>query len=89
LKCLDVISEDKLIEQILLPLFRQLGFHRITAAGHRDKALEYGNDIWMKYTLPTTRVLYFGMQVKKGKLIHQAYLKVQMRTWLKFITKYR
>jgi hypothetical protein len=40
---LDTCSEDELIEEVLLPLFRQLGFHRITAAGHKDKALEYGN----------------------------------------------
>lgn len=65
---LDNASEDSLIEEVLLPLFRQLGFHRITAAGHKDKALEYGKDIWMKFTLPTLHVLYFGMQVKKGKL---------------------
>lgn len=67
-KYLNKASEDELIEEILLPLFRQLGFHRITAAGHRDKALEYGKDLWMKLTLPTQHVLYFGLQVKKGKL---------------------
>ena len=61
-------SEDELIEELLLPLFRQLGFHRITAAGHKDKALEYGKDVWMKFTLPTLHVLYFGIQAKKGKL---------------------
>ena len=65
---LDRASEDELIEEVLLPLFRQLGFHRITAAGHRDKALEYGKDIWMRYALPTQHVLYFGLQAKKGKL---------------------
>ena len=65
---LDKCSEDELIEEVLLPLFRQLGFHRITAAGHKDKALEYGKDVWMKYTLPTLHVLYFGLQAKKGKL---------------------
>ncbi len=65
---LDKASEDELIEKILLPLFRQLGFHRVTASGHRDKSLEYGKDVWMKYTLPTLHVLYFGIQVKKGKL---------------------
>lgn len=65
---LDKCSEDDLIEEVLLPLFRQLGFHRITAAGHKDKALEYGKDIWMRYTLPTQHVLYFGIQAKKGKL---------------------
>lgn len=65
---LDKCSEDELIEEILLPLFRQLGFHRITATGHKDKALEYGKDVWLKYTLPTLHVLYFGIQAKKGKL---------------------
>lgn len=65
---LNQCSEDDLIEEVLLPLFRQLGYHRITAAGHKDKALEYGKDIWMRYTLPTQHVLYFGIQAKKGKL---------------------
>ncbi len=65
---LDSCSEDDLIEEVLLPLFRQLGFHRITAAGHKDKALEYGKDVWMRYTLPTQHLLYFGIQAKKGKL---------------------
>jgi hypothetical protein len=65
---LDKSSEDDLIEKVLLPLFRQLGYHRITAAGHKDKALEYGKDVWMRYVLPTQHVLYFGLQAKKGKL---------------------
>lgn len=65
---LGTCSEDELIENVLLPLFRQLGFQRVSAAGHKDKALEYGKDIWMKFTLPTQHILYFGLQVKKGKL---------------------
>lgn len=65
---LNQASEDELIQEVLLPLFRQLGFHRITAAGHKDKQLEYGKDIWMKYVLPTQHVLYFGIQAKKGRL---------------------
>jgi hypothetical protein len=65
---LEKCSEDELIEEVLLPLFRQIGFHRVTAAGHKDKALEYGKDVWMKYTLPTLHVPYFGIQAKKGKL---------------------
>jgi hypothetical protein len=65
---LDRASEDELIEEILLPLFRQLGFHRITAGGHKDKALEYGKDVWMKFVLPTQHVLYFGLQAKRDKL---------------------
>ena len=65
---LDKFSEDELIEDILLPMLRQLGYHRISAAGHKDKALEYGKDVWMRYVLPTQHVLYFGIQAKKGKL---------------------
>jgi hypothetical protein len=65
---LNKCSEDELIDEVLLPLFRQLGFHRITSAGHKDKVLEYGKDIWMRYILPTQHVLYFGVQAKKGKL---------------------
>lgn len=65
---LDRASEDDLIEEVLVPLFRQLGFQRITAAGHKDKALEYGKDVWMRYVLPTQHILYFGLQAKKGKL---------------------
>lgn len=65
---LDRCTEDELIEGVLLPLFRQLGFHRVSAAGHRDKALEYGKDVWMRYRLPTQHYLYFGVQAKRGKL---------------------
>ncbi|MGI2036220.1 hypothetical protein ACRQ1B_27995 [Rhizobium panacihumi] len=65
---LDTCSEDELIEEVLLPMFRQLGYHRITAAGHADKQLEYGKDIWMRFTLPTMHVIYFGIQAKKGKI---------------------
>lgn len=65
---LDTCSEDELIEDVLLPLFRHIGFQRITAAGHKDKALEYGKDVWMRFMLPTQHFLYFGIQAKKGKL---------------------
>jgi hypothetical protein len=68
LRFLESCSEDDLIEEVLLPLFRQLGFQRISAAGHKDKALEYGKDVWMRFILPTQHVLYFGLQAKKGKL---------------------
>ena len=65
---LDSCLEDSLIEEVPLPLFRQPGFQRISAAGHKDKALEYGKDVWMRFVLPTQHVLYFGLQAKKGKL---------------------
>lgn len=61
-------SEDDLIAEVLLPMFRHLGYQRITSVGHRDKALEYGKDVWMRYKLPTEHVIYFGIQAKKGKL---------------------
>lgn len=61
-------SEDDLIEFVILPIFKHLGFQRITIAGHKDKSLEYGKDVWMKFILPTFHVLYFGIQAKKGKL---------------------
>jgi hypothetical protein len=65
---LDVCSEDDLIGEILLPMLRHLNFHRITAAGHKDKSNEFGKDVWMRYRLPTQHYLYFGIQAKKGKL---------------------
>jgi len=65
---LDRCSEDELIEEILLPMFRHLGYQRITSVGHKDKALEYGKDVWMRYKLPTEHIIYFGVQAKKGKL---------------------
>lgn len=65
---LDSASEDDLIEQVLIPMFRSLGFERITPSGHQDKALEYGKDVWMRFTLPTRHILYFGIQVKRGRL---------------------
>ncbi len=65
---LDQASEDDLIENVLLPLFQTLQFQRVSATGHKDKALEYGKDLWMKYLLPTGHWLYFGLQAKKDKV---------------------
>ena len=62
------VSEDELIENILVPLFRRLGFERISVTGHKDKSLEFGKDLWMKYRLPTDHLIYFGAQVKIGKI---------------------
>ncbi len=65
---LDKCSEDDLIGEILLPLLKHAGFHRVTIAGHKDKSNEFGKDIWMRYQLPAQHYIYFGIQVKKGKL---------------------
>lgn len=65
---LDRVTEDQLIEDVLVPIFDQLGFARISVSGHRDKALEFGKDLWMKYQLPTGHQIYFGVQAKRNKL---------------------
>ena len=65
---LDKASEDELTEKVIFPLLQTLGFQRISIAGHIDKAMEFGKDIWMKYRLPTRHWLYFGLQVKRGKI---------------------
>ena len=65
---IDAASEDEIVENIVLPLLQTLGFHRISIAGHQDKAMEFGKDLWMKYCLPTGHWLYFGLQVKRSKL---------------------
>jgi hypothetical protein len=67
-KFLASASEDEFTERLLVPLFQRLGFHRISVAGHREKSLEFGKDLWMKYQLPTSHWIYFGVQVKRGKL---------------------
>ncbi len=65
---LDTASEDDFIEKVLVPLFQRLGFHRVSATGHKEKALEFGKDLWMKLQLPTSHWIYFCAQVKKDKI---------------------
>ncbi len=61
-------SEDEFTDQLLVPLFQRLGFYRVTPTGHREKALEFGKDLWMKYQLPTGHWIYFCAQVKRDKI---------------------
>jgi hypothetical protein len=65
---LDSASEDDFTERLLVPLFQRLGFHRVSALGHKEKTLEYGKDLWMKYQLPTGHWIYFCAQIKREKL---------------------
>lgn len=65
---LSTASEDEFTERVLLALLQLLGFSQVVAAGHRDKALEYGKDVWMKLQLPTSHWIYFAIQVKKGRI---------------------
>jgi hypothetical protein len=65
---LDNASEDEFTNKVLVPFFQRLGFHRVIAAGHKEKTLEFGNDLWMKFQLPTGHWLYFCAQIKKVKI---------------------
>jgi hypothetical protein len=65
---LDTATEDEFTERLLVPFFQRLGFHRVSAAGHKEKTLEFGKDLWMKYQLPTGHWLYFCAQIKRGKI---------------------
>ena len=65
---MDTRNEDEITENILLPLFQTLKFQRISIAGHKDKSMEFGKDLWMKFSLPIRHLLYFGLQVKRGKI---------------------
>lgn len=65
---LDSASEDDFTEHLLVPFFQRLGFHRVSATGHKEKALEFGKDLWMKFQLPTGHWIYFCAQVKREKL---------------------
>jgi hypothetical protein len=65
---LDSASEDEFTERVLVPLFQRLGFHRVSPSGHKEKTLEYGKDLWMKFHLPTGHWIYFCAQVKRDKI---------------------
>ncbi len=65
---LNTASEDDITEKVLIPLFQRLGFHRVSPSGHREKTLEFGKDLWMKYQLPTSHWIYCCAQIKKDKI---------------------
>ena len=58
----------KFTEKLLVTFFQRLGFHRVSAAGHNEKMLEFGKDLWMKYQLPTGHWIYFYAQIKRDKI---------------------
>jgi hypothetical protein len=62
------VSEDEFIENVLVPLFIRLQFRRVSPTGHKDKSLEFGKDLWMKFQIPTGHWLYFCAQVKRDKI---------------------
>lgn len=66
---LDKASEDEFSQLLLVPLLRHIGFITTESKGHRDKSLEFGQDIQrMKIQIPTRHWLYFSAQVKKGDI---------------------
>lgn len=89
---LQLASEDDFTNILLVPLLRHIGFKTAESKGHRDRSLEFGQDIQkMKIQLPTGHWLYFSAQVKKGdikgsssdlntfveKVLHQTYSQLQ------------
>lgn len=65
---LDAATEDQFTQEVLAPLFLKLNFERVNVAGHKEKILEFGVDLWMKFRLPTRHWIYFAVQVKTTKL---------------------
>jgi len=68
-KFLEVATEDDLINILLVPLLRTIGFKTAEPKGHKDRSLEFGQDIRkMKIQIPTGHWLYFSAQVKTGDI---------------------
>ncbi len=66
---IDIAGEDDVTNILLVPLLRHLGFKTAEAKGHRDRTLEFGQDIQrMKIQIPTGHWLFFSAQVKKGEV---------------------
>lgn len=66
---LGIATEDEFTQLLVVPLLRHLGFMTAEAKGHKDKSLEFGQDIQrMKIQLPTGHWLYFSAQVKRGDI---------------------
>jgi hypothetical protein len=52
-----------------VPLLRHIGFRTAESKGHKDRSLEFGQDVQrMKIQIPTGHWLYFSAQVKKGDI---------------------
>ncbi len=72
-KFLEFADEDTLIDILLVPIMRKLGFSCVAAKGHKDRSLEYGQDLrGFKFQLPTGHWLYFAAQVKTGNITYSA-----------------
>ena len=66
---LDRANEDQFTDFLLVPLFRKMGFEKVIAKGHKERILEFGQDIkLMKLRLLTDHYLYFVSQIKIGTI---------------------
>ena len=64
-----VCDKEAFTELLLVPLMRQIGFRSVQRKGHREKILEFGQDLrCFKFELPTGNLIYFAAQVKKEDL---------------------
>jgi hypothetical protein len=72
-KFLGSADEDALVDILLVPVLRKMGFSCVAAKGHKDRSLEYGQDLrGFKFQLPTGHWLYFAAQVKTGNVTYSA-----------------
>ena len=63
------VSEDEFTKLFVAPLLAKIGFRNIKIKGHRERILEFGQDIkMMKFKLPTNHYLYFVAQIKTGDI---------------------
>ena len=66
---LENASENEFTKLFVAPLLAKIGFRNIKIKGHRERILEFGQDIkMMKFKLPTNHDLYFVAQIKTGDI---------------------
>ncbi len=63
----DSANEEDFTLLFLVPLFKRMGFEKVTPKKHTEHIMEYGQDIKiMRLRIPTGHFLYFVCQVKIG-----------------------
>ncbi|MFZ7137846.1 MAG: helix-turn-helix domain-containing protein [archaeon] len=70
---MSIADEDAFTEVLLIPFLRRLGFRSVMGKGHRDKTLEFGQDVrCFKLELPTGHWIYWAAQVKTEDINYSA-----------------
>ncbi|MFI0606697.1 MAG: hypothetical protein ACH37Z_02260 [Anaerolineae bacterium] len=63
------VDEPITLTELIVPLLRHIGFEKVQEDKHRDRRLEFGQDIrTMRLRLPTGHALYLVAQLKKGAI---------------------